>query len=191
MEINELQKHPITRRVRPVAGGFEVCDEGGFELTWDANKFTSEVGRRMARIAREQAEKADKLQAGKPAPAADGQKSFRMIAEESAASMEITAEVEDLNRLMYADALASDGHGILICWGITKDGRATSPTNDYLLTFQEPTLVGLFQFCQRESRPKGRAAETQPSTESSPMTAPPTSDGSSTAPTPAATAPNT
>lgn len=185
MEANLLDECPMS--------GEMPAGRGGLPLEWDANKFTGELGRRMAASYRACAERFEKRRAeateatrpkgGRRRKAAD-EGSLVTVADEMAVSLELTAMVGEVEKEMYADALASDRYGILLGWGLTVDGAPVEPTFEQLMRRSAKVVKAIFTFCREESLPKKPEAGNEQSPETSPTTSSPTSDTSSTPATP-------
>lgn len=180
MEASTLDECPMTEEM-PVGGD-------ALSLTWDANKFTGDLGRRMAGVYRECAERVERAQqraeeAAKPkgrrGARRTGAGGLVTVADELAASLELNAMVGEVEKEMYADALASDRYGILREWGLTVGGAPVAPDFAQLMKRSATVVKAIFTFCREQSLPKKPAAGTGQSPETSPTTSSPTSDTSS------------
>jgi hypothetical protein len=169
-------------------------------LTWDANKFTGDLGRRMAGVYRECAERVEKkIQANTGAAKGKGRRrrkaseegSLVGVAEELAASLELSAMVGEVEKEMYADALACDRYGILHSWGLTVGGSPLEPTFEELMKRSAKVVKAIFTFAREGSLPKKPDAGRPQSPETSTTTSLPTSDTSSPQTTPAPESPDT
>lgn len=146
MDISLLDKHLVTDTL--VVGG-EGC-----AITFDANKFTGELGRRMAKTYRTCAARIESQAKAHGKKRAKKQETVVSIAEDLASSMELNAALDDLDREIYADALAADRYGILEAWGLTDKGKALAPTFDVLMKRSAPVLKLILNFCRDAALPK-------------------------------------
>ena len=173
MKISEIVQHPMTAT-------YEVGS--GLPLTWDANKFTAALGRRMAALYRERSEQArlDKQESAQGAAAerADSMLSKRVDA--IAERLELNAQIEEFEKEIYADALACDRFGILIEWDLRDDeDKPTRPTFDVLMRLPASFIGDLYSFTRDGALPKKSGPTSGTArTETTEETSSPTSDGS-------------
>jgi hypothetical protein len=177
-----------------VMSGEMPAGGGSLPLEWDANKFTGDLGRRMGgsyracaqrfeetRKAAEDAQPKKKKQGRRRAD----DESLVAVADGLAASLEITALAGEVEKEMYADALATDRYGILRGWGLTVSGVPVEPSFEQLMKRSTTVVKAIFKFCREESLPKKPEAGRPQSPETSPTISSPTSDISSHQTTPA------
>jgi len=149
MNFKKLAQHLVT----------DTCPLGeGFELTWDANKFTGECFRRMGRTYQSRAEEMSRAQSEVEAEAQGADANLAEIAARYGRTMEMTAISADISGEIYADVLASDRYGILHSW-VLDDG--TPPTFENLMQLPGETLKFIFDFCRENSGPKGEGTPTK------------------------------
>jgi hypothetical protein len=122
---------------------------------------------------------------------AEDEPSMVSIADDLAASLEITALAGEVEKEMYADALAKDRYGILSGWGLTVQGVPVEPDYAQLMKRSAPVIKAIFMFCREQSLPKKPEAGKPQSPEMSPTTSSPTSDTSSPQTTPTQESPDT
>jgi hypothetical protein len=149
-----------------------------FSVTYDANKYIGEVYRRMANLYRERARTLD------AEPEKKEGDTLTAIAETVGASLDRTAMRMDLDREMYADALASDRYGIIHDWDQkTKAGKRVPPTLKNLMQVPGQALREIFRQCREDARPKDEGTAEETSATTSTTTSEPSS--SPDTPTPA------
>lgn len=149
MDFTKLQQYTLTKRF-PVG-------EDGVDVTWDANKFVGALQRRMADMYRAKARELAALDPsldGSTAEKESDEPTLIESAERLARQMEINAAFDEIDREMYADALASDRYGILVDWDMQQGGAHLAPTFDVLMTLKAKSLRDLFTFCREGSLPK-------------------------------------
>jgi hypothetical protein len=178
MEISELDNLFVGEYL--ITDEMPVAEGRTLRVTFDANKFTGALYRRMAEFCR--ARQSEFEQAAEPQPEP---RSLADVMVQTARRLDFSATVEDVDREMYADALASDRYGVLRAWGVTDGGRSVEPTFDVLRGYPSPRLRALYEWCREEARPK--KAKTEPGT----MTAASTNDGSPAPDTPTPASPST
>lgn len=197
MKLTEFEEHLITEAMPVGASGKTL------QLTWDANKFVGELGRRMARVYRESAEKVLKQEGatlpdqkpasgrGKKKPAGES-RSLVVIADRLANTMELNAALDDIEKAIYADALACDRYVILKDWDMEDaDGGHVQPSYDVLFRQRTAILKSIFEFCREQSLPKKPETGTPHAEETSLTTSSTINDGSSPQTTSQQESPNT
>jgi len=138
-------------RPRPVT---KTCPLGsGFQLTWDANKFTGECFRRMGRTYKARAEQVSAAQGDRQAA-----NSLAEAVAQYEQTMEVTAITADVSVEIYADVLAPERYGIIMDW-VLDDG--TPPTFENLMQLEAEALKFIFDFCRDNSGPKEQGTPTK------------------------------
>jgi hypothetical protein len=174
MRLSEIVQHCVTETY-PVGTGFS--------LTWDANKFSAAHGRRMAQLYRERSAQFRREAVVSANKVGDGQPAEQQLADRIdliADRLEQNAQIEELEKEIYADVLACDRFGILTDWDLEDDADArTKPTFQELMKFPAGLVADIYKFTREESGPKGQRAVTTQSTESQ-TTSSHTNDGSLT-----------
>jgi hypothetical protein len=157
MDFSKLSEYPVTKTFEAKDASGRVVDS--CLVTFDVNKYSGELDRRMGSLYAERVREFDaafKLRAAQARKKKGKRDSTDLLtmADDFQKEKELDARLSDIRKEILADSLASDRYGLIRAWEMEAEGVHVPPTFENMMRLPEAALEDLLNLGRRAGGPK-------------------------------------